>query len=277
MIGFAKKQIVRRGVELVANIHLAIFREILQNLDFARVFILVAPEVGIYRILWEFCPFSFVRPLKFRSLSNMQILLIVLTSVSRYVEIQNMDGVSLSKIADVRSGFPFRSKVEIVPRGGVFVAQPKDIVEGGVLNHKGIVRTQVLNLKPDYVLNPGDTLLATRGRIAAADYFGQSLGFCVASGSLFVLRPKQTEDLAPGYLTVFFNSDYGRSCLTRIVAQTTSTFVSLSDLMSLQIPLPDMELQMRLIALARSTARYASLTRRRTALMNSLVSLATHF
>jgi len=187
-----------------------------------------------------------------------------------------MDRVSLSKIVDVRSGFPFRGKIETVPSGGVFVAQPKNIVEGGVLDVAGIVRAQIPNMKSDYVLNPGDTLLAARGRIAAADYLGQPWGMCVASGSLLVLRPKQSKGLSPGYMTVFFNSDYGRSCLTRIVAQTTSTFVSLSDLMSLKIPLPDLELQMRLIALTRSTARYASLTRRRTALMNSLVSHATH-
>lgn len=156
------------------------------------------------------------------------------------------------------------------------MAQPKDIVEGGVLDVAGIVRAQIPNLKSDYVLNPGDTLLAARGRIAAADYLGQPSGMCVASGSLLVLRPKQSEGLSPGYMTVFFNSDFGRSCLGRIVAQTTATFVKRSDLLSLKIPLPDPEIQMRLIALARSTTRYASLTRRRTALMNSLVSHATH-
>jgi restriction endonuclease S subunit len=187
-----------------------------------------------------------------------------------------MDSVSLSDIAVVRSGFPFRGKVEVVASGGVFVVQPKDIIEGGTLDVGGIVRSKISNVKTDYVLHAGDTLLAARGRIAAANYLGQPSGVCVASGSLLVLRSKSTDQLIPGYLTVFFNSDYGQSCLTRIVSQTTATFVSRSDLMYLKVPLPDLELQMRLITMARSTARYASLTRRRTALMNSLVSHHTH-
>lgn len=181
----------------------------------------------------------------------------------------------LSDIALVRSGFPFRAKVKAISDGGVPVVQPKDIVEGGMLEPCGVVRTKILHLKADYLLHAGDTLLALRGRIAAADYSGRPSAMCVASGSLLVLRPK-VEQLLPGYLTVFFNSEYGRACVTRIVAQTTATFVSRSDLESLEIPVPDVDRQIRLIAMARNVARYADLTRRRTTLLNSLVSYHTH-
>ena len=80
----------------------------------------------------------------------------------------------------------------------------------------------------------------------------------------------------PGYLTVFFNSEFGRSCITRIVAQTTATFVSRADLASLKIPLPDVDRQVRLIAMARNISRYARLVERRAKLLNSLVSYNTH-
>lgn len=187
-----------------------------------------------------------------------------------------MKMVQLSEIAQVRVGYPFRAKVKAVSAGGVPVIQPRDLVEGGALNLNGVVRAEIHQLKGDYVLRTGDTLLAARGRIAAADYSGQPSGMSVASGSLLILRPKSADLLLPGYLTVFFNSEYGRACVARIVAQTTATFVSRSDLGSLKIPLPNLDRQLRLIAMARNVARYAKLAKRRTVLLNSLVSYHTH-
>lgn len=186
-----------------------------------------------------------------------------------------MQNIRLSEVARVSTGFPFRAKVKAVAGGGVRVVQPKDLEEGA-LRTGDIVRTEIAQLKADYILHVGDTLLAARGRIAAADYFGKPSGVCVASGSLIVLRSKANEQLVPGYLTVFFNSDFGRACLSRLVSQATSTFVSLADIEAMHIPLPDVDRQVRLIAMARNVARYARLTERRTKLLNSLVSYNTH-
>jgi hypothetical protein len=183
-----------------------------------------------------------------------------------------MEQGALNSVCNLRSGYPFRSRIKHSGDEGVPVFQPKDIGEDGAIDLPRVVRAEIDGSKTDQYLREGDTLLATRGRIAAATVPADLAEPYVASGSLLVLGPLADGPLVPGYLTVFFNSDYGAACLKRITAQTTSSFVSLSALEALMVPIPSSERQERLVAMAQTVATYKRLSLRRAEILNSLIN-----
>ena len=69
----------------------------------------------------------------------------------------------LSDVADVRTGYPFRSKVMDEPSGELAVVQMKDVNDGGQLDASGCLRIREEQTHGRHLLKQGDVLLQSRG------------------------------------------------------------------------------------------------------------------
>lgn len=94
----------------------------------------------------------------------------------------------LADIAEIRSGYQFRAKVEHDPRGRVPVIQIKDLSSHFRLSTNDLIRVSMDKFEP-YLVREGDVLFLARGhRLGAAPVTAPLTG-TIATGYFFILRP----------------------------------------------------------------------------------------
>lgn len=149
------------------------------------------------------------------------------------------------------------------------VIQPKDVTSNGILK----VETPCLvNFTAGKSLNKGDVLLINRGRFTAC-VFEDTLGMpCVATSAFLILTPKNPAQLLPDYLALFLNSTEGQTILKRLNETTTIPFIKLSSLEQIEIPVPPLSMQQKLVDLEQAKQRFAQLTARKTELLNRIIN-----
>jgi hypothetical protein len=148
----------------------------------------------------------------------------------------------LGQICEIRTGYPFRGRIERVEAGNCRLVQMGDVraSAGDVAD----VQTRVaLPEGPGkHVLHYGDVLFIGRGvRNEAATFVGD-VSNVVAAPHLFVLRPKS--DLAfPDYLAWFLNLPETQEKIHTLRSGSAVPFVPMSAFAALEVPLPSIEMQ----------------------------------
>lgn len=166
-------------------------------------------------------------------------------------------------------GHSFRSRLEPQPNGQVLVIQPKDILPGGSLFGGDVCRVDISATK---FLAKGDVLLINRGRFTAC-VFEDNLGFpCMATSAFLILTPRSPAQLLSDYVALYLNSATGQSVIKRLNETTTIPFISLGNLESVDISVPSLEKQQKLVALEQAKQRFAQLTARKVDLLNDLIN-----
>jgi restriction endonuclease S subunit len=165
-------------------------------------------------------------------------------------------------------GYSFRQKPDFTPDGHVLVIQPKDVTADGILVPDLDCR---IHSSSENRLAPGDVLLISRGRFTASTFDGSIKEPCLATSAFLIVTPKKSSQLLPGYLALFFNSSDCQTLFKRLHATTTIPFISMSNLESVEIPLPSLEQQEALVALDQMNKDYARLSSRKLSLQKQLL------
>jgi restriction endonuclease S subunit len=166
-------------------------------------------------------------------------------------------------------GYSFRGAPVCIEDGNALVIQPKDVTSDGVLK---VGKPCRVNFTAEKSLNRGDVLLINRGRFTAC-VFGDNFGMpCMATSAFLILTPKNPEQLQPDYLALFLNSTEGHNTLERFNDPSTIPFISLSNVESIEIPVPPLDMQQKLVALEQAKQRFAQLTARKTELLNRIIN-----
>ncbi|TPV62017.1 restriction endonuclease subunit S [Aestuariibacter sp. GS-14] len=131
--------------------------------------------------------------------------------------------VTLSDIADIRLGHPFRGSIKAVDDGDVHVVQVRDTDESGEINASDLVITKLTGRKKPDWLQAGDILFVAKGakHYAAIVDDGALPGQSVCSPHFFLVRikPKKHAVALPAFIAwqlnqipaqrYFFNSAEG--------------------------------------------------------------------
>jgi restriction endonuclease S subunit len=178
-----------------------------------------------------------------------------------------MDVMPLSEVAELQSGYPFRNRVEPVAEGGCRLVQMKDVDGLGGLREDKFARIKPPSNFQSHVLKYGDVLMAGRGSSNPAVTFLAKSGDTIAASNLFVLRPRRSA--LPDYLAWFLNLPATQSRLGALRAGSSVPFVRLNELRELEVPVPDLELQKRIVEIYKLSLQEEELlariqTRRRT-------------
>lgn len=154
---------------------------------------------------------------------------------------------SLQSLADIRTGYSFRSKIEHDPLGVVPVLQIRDISRGNRIVPEQLPRMRwPVAGEPPY-LEPGSIVLPARGDHYDAAFPPEGIPI-VASSQLFVLKPKGSNVL-PQYLCWYLNQPKAQNYLLNSRAGTSIPMLNKQTLGLLPVSVPPLQTQRKILAL----------------------------
>lgn len=169
----------------------------------------------------------------------------------------------LSEIADIRSGYTFRSSLSDFAHGDTNVIQAKDITK-----LESAIFPRVHMAKAERCLRYGDVLLSVKGGFKAEVFYLKKQS--VASSSIIVIRPHK--GILPEYLSLYLNSISGQNTLKNIATGAAIKTLTISELSNLIIPIPPDTKQRQLIDISQNIKRQQELIARKNKLLNSILN-----
>ncbi|PKL96185.1 MAG: restriction endonuclease subunit S [Gammaproteobacteria bacterium HGW-Gammaproteobacteria-8] len=151
--------------------------------------------------------------------------------------------MNLAALADIRMGYPFRSRIEHDPRGDVAVIQMKDMEEVDLVRADNAVRVMLPDVKPHHLLRAGDLLFRSRGLNNGAVQVGDGLGTAVLAAPMLLIRARR---ILPAYLCWYLNTPATQAHLAALAEGTSVRMISAEALKVLDIPLPPKATQERI-------------------------------
>jgi hypothetical protein len=158
--------------------------------------------------------------------------------------------IRLDQVAHLRTGSPFRERIGHDAQGKFLVVQGKDVGTDGALILDGMVRvTDAPNKKTPDTLSQGEVIFQTRGVSYRAAVVPNVSAPMIAAGSLFILSPDAAR-VTPEYLAFFLNLPATQASLRQLATGSTIPNLRRSAIEQLEIPLPNLPDQRRLVELA---------------------------
>lgn len=182
----------------------------------------------------------------------------------------------LGDLADIQMGYPFRSRLEHDPQGDVAVIQMKDIDDANLLRTDEAIRVQLPSGKTHHLLRPGDLLFRSRGRSNGATLVLEGIDLAILSAPMLLIRPHK---VLPEYLCWYINAPASQAQLAAMSEGTSVRMISAESIKTLDVLLPSLATQQRIVYLAalaeKEQALLARIARLRKNLANhSLMKLA---
>lgn len=178
----------------------------------------------------------------------------------------------LSEVSSVHPGYTARSRLEAAPTGGVPVIQLRDVTESGAADPAVLGRVDFKERIDRYTVTAGDVLFRSRGEsnvaVALDDRFVEPV---VAVLPFMILRPARSI-IDPAYLAWIINQPLAQGHFNASARGTNLRMVPRSSLDELEIDVPDLETQRRIVAIADLATREERLLRQLAAARRTLTN-----
>jgi restriction endonuclease S subunit len=154
----------------------------------------------------------------------------------------------LGMLADVQMGYPFRSRLQHDPQGDVAVIQMKDIDDANLLHADDAIRVTLPKGKTHHLLRAGDLVFRSRGRSNGAALVATGVRAAVLSAPMLLIR--RPRGVLPDYLCWFINAPSTQAQLAALAEGTSVRMISAEALKALDVPLPAIAAQRRIVQAA---------------------------
>lgn len=168
-----------------------------------------------------------------------------------------MYGVMITKlknIASVQMGHTFRARLEQTPHGNVAVVQMKDLGKDNRLDDRKLVFVLMHTLKERQRVRQNDLIFRSRGMNNTAALVDREPGHAIVAAPLLHLRVHNPSVLS-GFLCWFINLPTSQSFLQSQATGTAMRMIGKKALESLEVQIPDISIQQRIIELGRLADR----------------------
>lgn len=167
----------------------------------------------------------------------------------------------LSDLADMRLGYPFRTRVMPDPQGETALVQLADL-NGGVLVPDALVRVHLAKVREHFALRPGDILFRARSQVNDATYVadvttGPGVVRVVAAAPIVVVRIRPEGRLPDGvtrldarYVHWLLNHPQTQAVLRAQSTGHSAEVLRKGDLEGLPLPVPSPAVQRLIIEAA---------------------------
>jgi hypothetical protein len=160
----------------------------------------------------------------------------------------------INDIADVRMGFHFRGRVHEEPNGNALVLQIRDVDEAGRFDPESLTPMEIPNVE-NHSLSVGDIVFLARGARRYAFLFSEGYRRnIVPAGYFMVLRPKD-DRVKPDYLAWAMNQELFQAKIDAVSSGTAVPQITKGSLTELEIDVPDVATQHRIVAIDRLMQR----------------------
>lgn len=166
---------------------------------------------------------------------------------------------TIKDLVQIRAGYQTRKEVKSTPAGSHALLQIRDFNEERTrIDRDNIARIEPGAINEDQVLREGDVIFLAKGSknfsFAPTDLPEPAL----AASYFFILRPSRR--LSPDYLTWFLNLETTKTVLRKYATQGAHMPVVRRDVLeNLEIPLPDLVTQRKIVELAALIERQGQL------------------
>lgn len=164
----------------------------------------------------------------------------------------------LKRIAEIKSGYPFRHGVQQEHNGNVRVIQLKDMDENGSINARKLSMVSIANLKSNRTLEKGDIIFKSKSINHMASVLTEDVHSTIATHHFLVLQIR-SEFVLPEYVTWYLNQQPAKRYFKRNAAGTRIPFVSKKVLEELVIPIPPLDVQKKIVEIDKLSQREQSL------------------
>lgn len=162
---------------------------------------------------------------------------------------------NIGSVCDIRIGLYAKPE----PIGIAAYLQARQFSDDGRLVIQADEYIMINKKSASHVLIDGDVLFVGKGSRLFAWCYHETNRPAVASSTFFVLSPNK-EVVDPDYLAAFLNSPQSRAAFMQIGGGTNILSIRTSELGAFQIPLPSMEQQKQIAAIAMLHHREIELT-----------------
>jgi restriction endonuclease S subunit len=145
----------------------------------------------------------------------------------------------------------------------------KDIDDANVLHAEQAFRVQLPPGKARHLLRPGDLLFRSRGRSNGVAQVHEGIGPAVLSAPMLLIRP---HGVLPAYLCWYMNAPSTQMQLAALSEGTSVRMISAEALKALDVPLPPIATQQRIVQAATLAEQEQTLLTRITALRQRLTT-----
>lgn len=182
-----------------------------------------------------------------------------------------MQAMPLEQIANVRMGYPFRSRLEPVPDGDVAVIQMTDMDEsiGGSVDR--LIKILMPDMSARHFVQNGDLLFRSRGTTTTASLVSGVTSNTVLAAPMMLIRVKSGAGVIPSYLQWYINHPHTQKTLSARAEGTSVRMISVATLSEMEIPVPALARQEQVVAIASLAAKEQALMSRLSALRKNLV------
>lgn len=172
--------------------------------------------------------------------------------------------IHLKLLAQIYTGYTFRTAIDHDPNGNYLVIQAKNIKKSLAISEKELDKIRIKPTSNLAILRRGDVVLSCRGTFRAAIF---NLGKpCIASSSVVIIRPVSHQIIAK-FIALFLNSSIGQSYLTRYSTGASIQSINLSELGAIPIPIPPLETQKLMVELLENIESQKKLIKRHQAII----------
>jgi len=159
----------------------------------------------------------------------------------------------------VQMGYSFRSRLEIEEGGNVSIIQMKDLLEDNTVSCNELVTINMEGLKDHHLVQKGDLVFKSRGQITTAAILLEDLGEAIVAAPLLRIRIKKPDKILPEYLNWYINQRDAQIFLTSRAKGTVQKMISKQAIEDLEVALPSLEKQRKIVELASLIAREKNL------------------
>ena len=161
----------------------------------------------------------------------------------------------LKKITTVQTGYSFRSRLEASLSGDVAVIQMKDLCHDNTVDCNNLSRVDMTSVKESHIVKKGDLVFRSRGHVTTAAIILEDLGTAVVAAPLLRIRITKPEKILPEYLNWYISQRDAQVFLTSRAEGSGQKMISKQAIENLEVPLPSMEQQKKIVGLALLFAR----------------------
>ena len=170
---------------------------------------------------------------------------------------------TLSQLCRIRAGATLRGNDAAKPRpDGIYrLIRIGDLTAAGSITRESVVAiTPRESISPEQLLRSTDVLVAARGSRNTAAAFNQTWTNAIAGSQFFILRVN--DGLDPNFLAWFLRSERIRRHFDTRRKGSHVPLIQVADLAEIEMPLPPLATQRRLVEIARLSEQEHALSAR---------------
>lgn len=165
----------------------------------------------------------------------------------------------IGEIAEIKMGYPFRTRLEPDPAGEIAVIQMKDIDDANLLHPEDLIRVRMQDYKESHLVQKGDLLFRSRGLTNTTALIATDVQRTVLAAPMILIRVKM-DIIMPAYLQWFLNLPTTQATLAKQAEGTSVRMLSKATIDALEIPVPSLHQQKQIVELANLAAEEEHLT-----------------